>query len=104
MNDVTSSSSSSKRGNKKCARNNYFYDYEQRTKKCSFSNITGPVASLCGSKDGIVDPTAVQEMVPNCVLSHIEPEYEHLDMIWADDVKKKIFTLVLGLLKQYRDK
>lgn len=81
----------------------HFRDYQQRMKDCNFSKITSPVASLCGLKDGIVDPAAVQQMVPTCVFNHIEPEYEHLDMIWADDVKKKIFPLVLGLLKQYRD-
>lgn len=98
----SSGSTSSSRDNHKQSRN-YFRDYEQRTKECNFSNITCPVASLCGLKDGIVDPAAVQQMVPTCVLNHIEPEYEHLDMIWADDVKKKIYPLVLGLLKQYRE-
>lgn len=80
-----------------------FRDYQRRTKECDLSRITCPVGSLCGLLDGIVDPYAVQRLVPTCIFNHIEPEYEHLDMIWADDVKKKIFPLVLGLLKQYRD-
>lgn len=32
---------------------------------------------------------------------HEEPEYEHLDMIWADTAAKNIFKEVATLLKAY---
>ncbi len=32
---------------------------------------------------------------------HAEPEYEHLDMIWADTAVKQIFPEVAKLLKAY---
>ena len=35
---------------------------------------------------------------------HVEPKYEHLDMIWADDLPSTIYPRILGLLDQYSDK
>ena len=32
---------------------------------------------------------------------HVEPKYEHLDMIWADDLPSTIYPRILGLLDQY---
>jgi lysosomal acid lipase/cholesteryl ester hydrolase len=41
--------------------------------------IDCPVAVLYGGKDAIVECASLQAALPNCVLSHCEPLYEHLD-------------------------
>ena len=65
------------------------------------STIRTPIATISGSEDGFIEPFAVSDMVPTCEYSHVEPGYEHLDLIWADDAKEKIFSRVLTLLKKY---
>lgn len=74
---------------------------EQQYTRYDYSHISTPIASIAGEIDGFIDPHAIPELVPNCVFSHVEPDYEHLDIIWADDAKEKIFPLIGQLLDTY---
>jgi pimeloyl-ACP methyl ester carboxylesterase len=71
---------------------------------CSYydlSKVSCPVAVIAGASDGVIDAARVRDSIPNCALFHLEPEYEHLDLIWADDAHEKIFPLILEQLKKH---
>jgi hypothetical protein len=38
------------------------------------------------------------------VFTHVEPNYEHLDFIWARDVHEKIYPKIVDLLATYATK
>jgi hypothetical protein len=65
------------------------------------SIVSAPVAVFCGELDRLIEPFAVKEQVKNCLFTHVEPSYEHLDLIWADDVASKIFPLILKTLEKF---
>jgi len=66
-----------------------------------FSLITCPVAILSGSRDTLIVPSALRDKVgERCILYHIEKDYEHLDLIWADDAKENIFKRILKLIAE----
>ena len=47
-------------------------------------------------------PIPPQDLPPTSIVKwHEEPEYEHLDMIWADTAAKNIFVQVAALLRAY---
>ena len=66
-----------------------------------FSLITCPVAILSGSLDTLILPSALRDAVgERCIMYHIEKDYEHLDLIWADDAKEHIFNRILKLIDE----
>jgi len=59
------------------------------------------VAILSGSLDTLIVPSALRDKVgERCILYHIEKDYEHLDLIWADDAKENIFKRILKLIAE----
>jgi hypothetical protein len=65
------------------------------------SIVSCPVAVIAGGSDYLVQPDVVRSSVKKCVLTHIEPNYEHLDVIWADTAPSLIFPIVLNMLETY---
>jgi lysosomal acid lipase/cholesteryl ester hydrolase len=65
------------------------------------SKISCPVAAIAGASDHVINPFPIESAVQKCVKMHIEPDYEHLDLIWADDAHEKIFPAVIDALKTY---
>ena len=59
------------------------------------------IAVFYGGKDTVIDIDALKKVLPGCVLWHEEPEYEHLDVIWADSALEKVFPPLVKLLKEY---
>lgn len=62
------------------------------------TKITCPVAVFAGGKDELVDSSALCELAAHVVLYHCEPQYEHLDLIWADNAPARIFRPLLQVL------
>lgn len=78
---------------------------------CSFgggdydlSHISTPVALLSGKRDLIIDTSSISSGVQQCIHEHVEDEYEHLDMIWADSAHIKIFPKIISLIEQHAHK
>lgn len=69
--------------------------------ECCFSRISCPVAAVCGDRDGLIDIHAVPCLLPSCVFSHIQPKYEHLDIIWADDACSEIFPYIVSIIDRF---
>lgn len=65
------------------------------------SRISCPVAVFSGTRDFIVDASVVPNSVQNCVHVHIQNNYEHLDMIWADGAHESIFPNVVKLVDKF---
>lgn len=65
------------------------------------SAITCPVASIGGGADNLVDASVTADLVSACVYCHVEPTYEHLDLIWADNAPEVIHPKVLQLLEKF---
>ncbi|EWM22168.1 triglyceride lipase-cholesterol esterase [Nannochloropsis gaditana] len=59
-----------------------------------------PVAVFYGGKDTVIDISALRDVLPACIRWHMEPEYEHLDMIWADTAKDNVFPELVKLLHE----
>lgn len=62
------------------------------------TKITCPVAIFAGANDALVDSTALRDLAAHVVMYHSEPGYEHLDLIWADTAKERIFRPLLQVL------
>jgi lysosomal acid lipase/cholesteryl ester hydrolase len=63
--------------------------------------IKVPLALFIGERDTIPNSDSLLEQVPKTTFVHREPEYEHLDFIWAGNAKEKVWPKVLNLLKEY---
>ena len=57
-----------------------------------------PSAHALESADHLIDPMYIQNKNSNCILTHIEEGYEHLDMIWGDSAHEKIFPKVVEVI------
>jgi len=64
------------------------------------SLICCPVALYYGGNDNLPDTEALLKSLPkNLVMEvHCEPEYEHLDFMWARDVGTKIYPKILKVI------
>jgi lysosomal acid lipase/cholesteryl ester hydrolase len=70
-------------------------------RKCLYydvSIITAPVGVIAGGSDTLIAPLAAQEAIPNCVGTRIIPEFEHLEVIWADTFKETVFPHIMNFL------
>lgn len=73
----------------------------QKRHDYDISKISCPVAVFSGERDNIIDAAIIPFSVPNCVHVHVEAQYEHLDMIWADRAHESVFPAVLGVLRDH---
>ena len=64
-------------------------------------DVNCAVAVIAGGADGLIDTTNIPKLIPNCIFCHIEPKFEHLDVIWADSARKVIFPKLLALLETH---
>ena len=60
--------------------------------------IRCPVAVFAGGSDRLIDPAALCSVAKNVVHYHCEPDYEHLDLLWADSAPERIFKPLMDLL------
>lgn len=58
-----------------------------------------PVALLSGEADSLCHQSNLDSMIKNCIYSKSIPNYEHLDLIWANDVEKTVFIEIQRLLE-----
>lgn len=89
---------------KRKALSTYAADGSDDSKVYEISNIKTNVAVFAGGSDALIDPYIVEEELKknnNHISTHIEPSYEHLDLIWADDAHVKIFPKVMKLLEKH---
>jgi lysosomal acid lipase/cholesteryl ester hydrolase len=70
-------------------------------RRYDLSGIKCPVAIIAGEEDKLIVPETLRDTVSQCVLFHIEPGYEHLDLLWADNSSLKIFPLVLEVIAKF---
>eukprot|EP00741_Cyanophora_paradoxa_P020167 tig00000219_g19467.t1 len=59
-----------------------------------------PIALFYGGEDTIPNIDALLKEIPTPVFTHFEPEYEHLDFLWAGTAAERVYSRVLGLLRQ----
>jgi len=62
------------------------------------SKITVPVAVFYGGRDTVPDNQYLVNNLPPGSFVHCEPDYEHLDLIWADDAAEKVFRPLMQLM------
>jgi len=67
------------------------------------TNIECKVAVLAGAEDKLIDPYIVEKKVKNCLITYVVPNYEHLDLLWADDACKQVFPKILKLLDKEKN-
>lgn len=74
----------------------YFY----RVASFPTQNITSPVMLLYGKSDSLVDIDIMLSELPKGTAAFGFDKYEHLDMIWGDNVETLIFPYVYAALKK----
>lgn len=62
------------------------------------STIRCPIALFYGGRDTITDMGSMLASVPPNTYVHKEESYEHIDLIWAENVHERIFSKVLELI------
>lgn len=76
---------------------NTFY----RVARFPTKNITTPIVLVWGGSDSLVDIRVMLKELPGHTVDIGIPHYEHLDMLWAQDVDKLVFPTVLRSLETY---
>ena len=85
---------------------NYYYS-ENACNKCydltAINRDSCPIALISGDRDTVIITDSLTRLLPNAniVLDHHFPEYEHLDLIWADDVHRTVNPLVFSLIRDH---
>ncbi|KAI5789655.1 lysosomal acid lipase/cholesteryl ester hydrolase [Peziza echinospora] len=72
-----------------------------RVAKFPTRNITTPVVLVWGGSDSLVDINIMLKELPAHTVAKGIPHYEHLDMLWANDVDKLVHPTVLDALETY---
>ena len=88
-----------------CIFNNY-YDTQVTNKRYDLTAITKetcPIALISGDCDTVIVTDSLHQLLPNAniVLDHHIEGYEHLDMLWADDVHLKVNPFVMSMMCRY---
>eukprot|EP00730_Choanoeca_flexa_P003265 TRINITY_DN11347_c0_g1_i7.p1 TRINITY_DN11347_c0_g1~~TRINITY_DN11347_c0_g1_i7.p1 ORF type:complete len:443 (+),score=54.52 TRINITY_DN11347_c0_g1_i7:139-1467(+) len=63
------------------------------------SQVSCPMAVVYGSADELTDIPWLLKQLPSGTKTFCVDDYEHLDTIWAEDAKEKVFPLVIQMLK-----
>jgi hypothetical protein len=80
---------------------NILKEQHQRKKSLyDLSIIECKVAVIAGADDKLIDPYIVQKKIKNCLITYVIKDYEHLDLIWADDANILVFPKILTLLEE----
>ncbi|CAK4032948.1 related to triglyceride lipase-cholesterol esterase [Lecanosticta acicola] len=64
-------------------------------------NIKTPIVLVYGGSDSLVDIKLMLKELPRHTIAKCVPKYEHLDLLWANDVDKLVFPHVLEALESY---
>ena len=64
-------------------------------------NIKTPIVLVYGGSDSLVDIRAMLRELPAQTLANEIPHYEHLDFLWARDVKERVFPVVFDALESF---
>ncbi|KAL6073071.1 cholesterol esterase [Balamuthia mandrillaris] len=67
------------------------------------SRISCPVACFYGLRDRLSDMEALEKHLPKQTLYFRESDYEHLDFLWADNLKTKVTPHIVALLDQHNN-
>jgi lysosomal acid lipase/cholesteryl ester hydrolase len=65
------------------------------------AEIKCPVAVFYGGRDTLPDNQWLLKRLPATTYVHKEEEYEHLDFLWAYDVREKIYDKVIALVEKH---
>jgi len=77
---------------------NYYY----KVAKFPTKNIKTPIILVYGGSDSLVDiKVMLKELPQHTTLVHEIPHFEHLDFLWAQDVKKLVFPVVFAALARH---
>jgi pimeloyl-ACP methyl ester carboxylesterase len=71
------------------------------TPSYDINNVNCPIAIFAGDADGLIDTHDIDAHTPNCIFAHIEPGYEHLDVLWADTAPSHIFPKIVKVLRTH---
>ena len=66
----------------------------------NMNNIECKVAVIAGDADKLIDPYIVKKKIKNCQITYIIKNYEHLDLLWADDANIQVFPKIIKLLEK----
>jgi lysosomal acid lipase/cholesteryl ester hydrolase len=64
-------------------------------------NITTPIVLLWGDEDSLVDIETMRRQLPTHMTEVKLPGYEHLDLLWGNDVDKDVIPIVLETLEKF---
>jgi pimeloyl-ACP methyl ester carboxylesterase len=74
--------------------------YQSKKSLYDLNNIECKIAVIAGDEDKLIDPYIVQKKIKNCLVTYVIKNYEHLDLIWADDANILVFPKILKLLEK----
>jgi len=69
----------------------------------NMNNIECKVAVIAGDADRLIDPYIVKKKIKNCQITYIIKNYEHLDLLWADDANIQVFPKIIKLLEKEKN-
>lgn len=64
-------------------------------------NIKTPIVLVYGGSDSLVDINLMLKELPKHTVAKCVPKYEHLDLLWANDVDRLVFPHVLEALDSF---
>ncbi len=64
-------------------------------------NIKTPIVLVYGGSDSLVDIKAMLRELPAQTLANEITHYEHLDFLWARDVRERVFPVVFDALESF---
>lgn len=65
-------------------------------------NIVSPIVLFYGDRDSLVDIRAMLHELPKRnTRAHALPEYEHLDVIWGENVHRDVIPYVVSTLREH---
>jgi len=65
-------------------------------------NIATPIVLLYGDRDSLVDINVMLAELPEHTIATPIPNYEHIDLLWGDEVDKVVIPRILDALETYR--
>ena len=84
------------------SKSTFFSSFTPRKKlPYDLSIVTCPVAVFAGEKDGLINPYAVKDNIKSCFFTKIIPEYQHMELLWSDDVDIFIIPDLKELVSKY---
>ncbi|KAJ3093207.1 cholesterol esterase [Quaeritorhiza haematococci] len=64
-------------------------------------HIKTKVYMYCGGDDTISDPEHLKSVMPSSTVIKVIEGYEHLDFLWAEDVKERVWDEIISVLRSH---